>query len=216
MKALGIVCVLLVACAATPPPKASEPVRVPAGSESTGAGEQAPSVEDSGVSSLECEKFITLVNSAVKDIEQLVAGPGDSDEQSVTAMKRIAELWDELARDVGRLRTSPALRGPVRRYVVMCRRAATTARKVASALEARDEALGDEAQKVFDQVVLEEDKLVNDINALCQRAESVQTSGSWSNPGSVLMVGCPALEPADQQLPLNASLATWSMLKKPP
>lgn len=45
---------------------------------------------------------------------------------------------------------------------------------------------------------------------------NVHTAGLWSKNTVSVTGGCPSLTPAVQQLPVKASLMTWSMLKNPP
>jgi hypothetical protein len=117
----------------------------------------------------ECNAFIDKVNGSVKEIERLSAAKGEDDAQIAGNMRKIGELWDTLAKDVGAIDiTTPDLKKNATEYQGMCTRAATTARAVATALENKNADQGVAAQKEFDKVVKEEDELVNKINTYCQ------------------------------------------------
>jgi hypothetical protein len=117
----------------------------------------------------ECNAFIDKVNGSVKEIERLSAAKGDDDAQAIANMKKIGDLWEALAKDVGAIDiTTPELKKSATEYQGMCTRAAATARQVATALESKNADQGDTAQKEFDKIVKEEDELVNKINTYCQ------------------------------------------------
>jgi hypothetical protein len=117
----------------------------------------------------ECNAFIEKVNTAIKEIEQHSASKAGDDAQVISEMKKLADLYDQLARDVGALDiTTPDLKKHAMEYQGMCTKAAQTARQVASAIETKNADQADNAQKEFDKIVKEEDDLVNQINGFCQ------------------------------------------------
>jgi uncharacterized protein YoxC len=117
----------------------------------------------------ECNAFIDKVNTSIKEIEQHSASKGTDDTQVVAEMKKLGELYDQLAKDVGALDiTTPDLKKHATAYQEMCTKAANTARQVASAIETKNADQADSAQKEFDTIVKQEDDLVNQINTFCQ------------------------------------------------
>jgi len=87
----------------------------------------------------------------------------------VAEMKKLGELYDQLAKDVGALDITTAdLKKHATAYQEMCTKAANTARQVASAIETKNADQADSAQKEFDSIVKQEDDLVNQINSFCQ------------------------------------------------
>lgn len=117
----------------------------------------------------ECNAFIEKVNTAIKEIEQHSASKAGDDAQVISEMKKLADLYDQLAKDVGALDiTTPELKKHAGDYQAMCTKAATTARQVATAIETKNADQADTAQKEFDKIVKQEDDLVNQINGFCQ------------------------------------------------
>lgn len=117
----------------------------------------------------ECNAFIEKVNTAIKEIEQNSASKGGDDAQVISAMKKLGDLYDALAKDVGALDLStPELKAHATNYKEMCTKAASTARQVATAIETKNPEQADTAQKEFDKIVKQEDDLVNQINTFCQ------------------------------------------------
>ncbi|MBK7579109.1 MAG: hypothetical protein IPI67_02795 [Myxococcales bacterium] len=117
----------------------------------------------------ECNAFIEKVNTAIKEIEQHSASKGGEDAQVISEMKKLGELYDQLAKDVGALDVSTAeLKAHSANYQQMCTKAASTARQVATAIETKNPDQAESAQKEFDKIVKQEDDLVNQINTFCQ------------------------------------------------
>jgi len=117
----------------------------------------------------ECNAFIDKVNASIKEIEQHSASKGTDDAQVISEMKKLGELYDQLAKDVGGLDiTTPDLKKHATAYQEMCTKAANTARQVAGAIETKNAGQADSAQKEFDTIVKQEDDLVNQINTYCQ------------------------------------------------
>ena len=117
----------------------------------------------------ECNAFIDKVNTAIKEIEQHSASKSGDDAQVIAEMKKLGELYDQLAKDVGALDiTTGDLKKHAGDYQAMCTSAANTARQVASAIETKNKTQADAAQKEFDKIVKQEDDLVNQINTFCQ------------------------------------------------
>jgi hypothetical protein len=118
----------------------------------------------------ECNAFIDKVNTAIKEIEQhSTSKAGGDDAQLIAEMKKLGELYDQLAKDVGGLDiTTPELKKHAGSYQQMCVSAASAARQVAGALDTKNKAQADSAQKEFDKIVKQEDELVNQINSFCQ------------------------------------------------
>jgi hypothetical protein len=117
----------------------------------------------------ECNAFIEKVNTAIKEIEQHSASKAGDDAQVISEMKKLADLYDQLAKDVGALDiTTPDLKKHAGEYQGMCGKAAQTARQVATAVETKNADQADNAQKEFDKIVKQEDDLVNQINGFCQ------------------------------------------------
>ena len=117
----------------------------------------------------ECNAFIDKVNTAIKEIEKHSASKGGDDAQVISDMKKLADLYDQLSKDVGALELStPELKKHATDYQGMCTKAASTARQVASAIETKNAEQADTAQKEFDKIVKQEDDLVNQINTFCQ------------------------------------------------
>lgn len=117
----------------------------------------------------ECNAFIDKVNASIKEIEQHSASKGGDDAQVISEMKKLGDLYDQLAKDVGALEVStPELKTHATNYQQMCTKAASTARQVATAIETKNPEQADSAQKEFDKIVKQEDDLVNQINTFCQ------------------------------------------------
>ena len=117
----------------------------------------------------ECNTFIDKVNTSLKEIEKHTSTKAENEAQTISGMKRLGELYDQLAKDVGGIEiTTPDLKKQVDDYQAMAQKAASTSREVASAVEAKDGDKIDKAQKEFDQIVKQEDELVNKINSYCQ------------------------------------------------
>lgn len=117
----------------------------------------------------ECNAFIEKVNTAIKEIEQNSASKGGDDAQVISSMKKLGDLYEQLAKDVGALElTTPELKTHATTYKEMCTKAASTARQVATAIETKNPEQADSAQKEFDKIVKQEDDLVNQINGFCQ------------------------------------------------
>ncbi|MFO0569913.1 MAG: hypothetical protein U0263_29980 [Polyangiaceae bacterium] len=117
----------------------------------------------------ECNAFIDKVNASIKEIEQHSASKGGDDAQVISEMKKLGDLYDQLAKDVGALEVStPELKTHATKYQQMCTKAASTARQVATAIETKNPEQADSAQKEFDKIVKQEDDLVNQINTFCQ------------------------------------------------
>lgn len=155
----------LLACASESPPKAVLGIQVPSTQNRTLSQSHRASPRSL---TEECNAFIDTVNSAVRRIEALSAGKGDEDDVIADKMRKIAEAWDSVARDVERIHVaSNELRDSARRYVSMCKNAAASARKVAAALESKNAEDGMAAQESFDSVVKEEDVLVDQVNQIC-------------------------------------------------
>jgi hypothetical protein len=120
----------------------------------------------------ECDSIIDLVNASITRIEQLSTTRIASDADSISHMRETSEAWDDLAGALRRLDIADRnLRDKRRLYVSMARRAASAAARVASSLESKDMSARRDAQKELDDVVAEEDDVVNQLNALCQRTE---------------------------------------------
>lgn len=117
----------------------------------------------------ECNTFIDKVNTSLKEIEKHTSTKAENEAQTISGMKRLGELYDQLAKDVGAIEiATPDLKKQVGDYQAMAQKAAATSREVASAVEAKDGDKIDKAQKEFDQIVKQEDELVNKINSYCQ------------------------------------------------
>jgi methyl-accepting chemotaxis protein len=117
----------------------------------------------------ECNTFIDKVNASLKEIEKHTSTKAENEAQTISGMKRLGDLYEQLAKDVGAIEiATPELKKHVGDYQAMAQRASTTSRDVASAVEAKDGDRIDKAQKEFDQIVKQEDELVNKINSYCQ------------------------------------------------
>ncbi|MCC6668863.1 MAG: hypothetical protein IT375_34275 [Polyangiaceae bacterium] len=117
----------------------------------------------------ECNAFIDKVNTAIKEIEQHSGSKGSDDAQVIASMKKLGDLYDQLAKDVTALEvTTPELKSHAANYKEMCTKAASTARQVATAIETKNPEQAETAQKEFDKIVKQEDDLVNQINTFCQ------------------------------------------------
>jgi methyl-accepting chemotaxis protein len=117
----------------------------------------------------ECNTFIDKVNASLKEIEKHTTKKSDNEAQTIAGMQKLAELYTELAKEVGGLEITTAdLKKQVSEYQTMAERAAATSRDVAAAVQAKDGDKIDKAQKEFDQIVKQEDELVNKINSFCQ------------------------------------------------
>jgi ABC-type transporter Mla subunit MlaD len=117
----------------------------------------------------ECNTFIDKVNASLKEIEKHTTKKSDDEAQTIAGMQKLGELYTALAKDVGDLEiTTKDLEKHVGEYQQMAERAASTARDVATAVQAKDGDKIDKAQKEFDRIVKQEDELVNKINSFCQ------------------------------------------------
>ncbi len=117
----------------------------------------------------ECNAFIDKVNTALKEIEQHTNTAGQDDAKAVAEMKKLGELYDQLAKDVGSQEiTTTELKAHATEYQSMASKAAATARQVAQAIETQNSDQAESAQKEFDKIVKQEDELVNKINTFCQ------------------------------------------------
>ena len=117
----------------------------------------------------ECNAFIDKVNTSLKEIEKHTGTKAENEAQTIAGMKKLGELYEQLAKDVGGIEITTAdFKKHVTEYQQMAERAASTSRDVASAVEAKDGEKIDKAQKEFDQIVKSEDELVNKINSFCQ------------------------------------------------
>jgi methyl-accepting chemotaxis protein len=117
----------------------------------------------------ECNTFIDKVNTSLKEIEKHTSAKSENEAQTIAGMKKLGELYEQLANEVGAIEVSTAdFKRHVTDYQQMAERAAATSRDVATAVEAKDGEKIDKAQKDFDQIVKNEDELVNKINSFCQ------------------------------------------------
>jgi uncharacterized protein YoxC len=118
--------------------------------------------------SKECKTFIDKVNASLKEIEKHTNTTGKDDAKAVAEMKTLADLYDQLSKDVAAMEiTTPELKTQSTEYQTMANKAAATARDVAQAIETQDPEKADKAKKEFDQIVKQEDDLVNKINGFC-------------------------------------------------
>ncbi|MEZ4219575.1 MAG: hypothetical protein R3B13_01520 [Polyangiaceae bacterium] len=117
----------------------------------------------------ECAAFIDKVNASLKVIEQHTNTSGKDDAKAVADMKKLGELYETLANDVGGIEiTTGDLKTHVDEYKGMATKAAGAARQVAEAIETKNPDKAATAQKEFDAIVKQEDELVNKINTFCQ------------------------------------------------
>jgi hypothetical protein len=117
----------------------------------------------------ECNTFIDKVNASLKEIEKHTSTKAENDAQTISGMKTLGQLYEQLGKDVGAIEiTTAEFKKHVTDYQQMAARAASTSRDVAAAVEAKDGEKIDKAQKDFDQIVKDEDELVNKINSFCQ------------------------------------------------
>jgi hypothetical protein len=117
----------------------------------------------------ECNEFIDKVNTSLKEIEKHTNQKTADQKSTVAEMKKLADLYDRLATDLGALTIgTPALKKHSAEYQTMAKKAAAAARQHADALETNDVEKSQTAQKEFDGIVKQEDQLVNNINNFCQ------------------------------------------------
>ena len=117
----------------------------------------------------ECNAFIEKVNTSLKEIEKHTNSKGTDQKTAASDMKKLGDLYDKLATDVGALGVStPELKKHSAEYQAMAKKAADTARQVAEAVETNNLDKAQAAQKEFDSIVKHEDQLVNNINSFCQ------------------------------------------------
>jgi hypothetical protein len=117
----------------------------------------------------ECNTFIDKVNASLKEIEKHTAIKGKDDAETIAEMKKLGELYEALAKDVGGMELSvPELGKLGGEYKQMAERASQATRTLAGAIEAKDQEKAQQAQKDFDQIVKQEDELVSKINSFCQ------------------------------------------------
>ncbi len=117
----------------------------------------------------ECNAFIGKVNTALKEIEKHTNTTGQDDAKAIAEMRKLGELYEALAKDVGALElTTDDLKSHATEYQTMANKAASTARQVAQAIETKNAQQADQAKEEFDKIVKQEDELVGKINTLCQ------------------------------------------------
>lgn len=117
----------------------------------------------------ECNAFIGKVNTALKEIEKHTNTTGQDDAKAIAEMKKLGDLYEALANDVGGLEiTTDDLKSHAGEYQAMATKAASTARQVAQAIETKNAKQADQAKEEFDKIVKQEDELVGKINTLCQ------------------------------------------------
>ena len=117
----------------------------------------------------ECNTFIDKVNTSLQEIERASKAKGDDDTAVAADMRKLADLYQQLAADVAALDIStPELKQSAKEYQEMAKRASATARRVAEAIETKDLQKATAAQKEFDAIVKQEDQLVGKINSFCQ------------------------------------------------
>ncbi len=117
----------------------------------------------------ECRRFVVRMNERLTEIDRLVA-EGTSTSQAASAkMRRIAERYADLAREVNRARFSePEMRRLRDEYRTMLLEVSRLALQTAEALERNDAAEAARAEAAFSEVVRREDRLVASINQRCR------------------------------------------------
>lgn len=112
----------------------------------------------------ECNAVIEKINAAQQEAEKMKpsaeTAPGD--------VKKVADLFDKLSKDLGAMDISnKELKGFVTEYQGMSSKAAAAARKLAEAVEAKDLAKIQAATTEMNAATGPEDQLVQKINGFC-------------------------------------------------
>jgi hypothetical protein len=117
----------------------------------------------------ECEAFISMVNAALREIDERSPAEGDRTPAKPGDMRALADRYQKLAKDVAATEISTAeLRGLAGEYQGMAERAAATARRIADAIEKGDLVQAKAASDDFDRVSKQETDLVTRINGFCK------------------------------------------------
>jgi hypothetical protein len=117
----------------------------------------------------ECEAFISMVNAALREIDERSPPAGDRTPAKPGDMRALADRYELLAKDVGGTDIVTAeLRGLAGEYKRMAERAAATARRIADAIEKGDLEQAKAASDDFDRVSKQETDLVGRINGFCK------------------------------------------------
>ena len=117
----------------------------------------------------ECNNFIEKANAALTEVKKYGNAANKDDAKAIADMKKLAGIYEQLAKDVGALPiTTAELKKQVTDYQAMASKAAATAKDVAKAIETQDAAKAEAAQKEFDKIVKQEDALVTKINGFCR------------------------------------------------
>jgi DNA-binding transcriptional regulator YbjK len=118
----------------------------------------------------ECRKFVSAVNGKLEEIERITGNRDPSRNVTSAEMRRLAELYDGLAKKTSAGELSTKILDKLRsEYNLMVLEAAKDARAVADALDAKDLEAAMKAHERFGEVVSKEDTLVGQVNALCQQ-----------------------------------------------
>jgi len=117
----------------------------------------------------ECEAFISMVNAALREIDERSPPQGDRTPAKPSDMRALADRYQKLAKDVSAAEiTTPELKGLASEYRGMAERAAATARRIADAIEKSDLEQAKAASDDFDRVSNQEKDLVTRINGFCK------------------------------------------------
>ncbi len=118
----------------------------------------------------ECGRFIDLVNASLVEINQHTEIKGLDAKHMVTEMNTLADLYDKLAKDIGKLPiTTSALAPKAEEYRRMAQSASSAARHLAVAVKDKNPKAVDAADKEFKAVVSRETGLIAGIDTACKR-----------------------------------------------
>jgi len=116
----------------------------------------------------DCQKFVLTVNGELAMIDGLTSGARAKGKTSAGEMNQLAERYQGLADQVGRLHLrTPDLARLAEEYGAVIKDAAKCASGVADSLEHQDLNRALSAQKEFGQITDREGALVRRINAAC-------------------------------------------------
>lgn len=116
----------------------------------------------------ECNAFIDKVNGALTEINQYTDTTGVDDATVVQHMKKLSQLYDQLAGEIGAMQIrTPDLKKGADEYQSMARSASAAARHMADAFEKKDVGESKSAEQEFKKVVTREHALISRINGTC-------------------------------------------------
>jgi hypothetical protein len=114
----------------------------------------------------ECNRLVEVVNTGVASLDQGMKAT--SDPTGVANLRSMAEAMEKAAADAEKVELTIAeLKDYSKRYQTMARDVAKSARDMAAAVDAKDNAKMTAAQNAMENAVKTEDPLVESINKFC-------------------------------------------------